>query len=170
MEKSFSKNAATQSVNKNFYKKGDTTMKKMVITNLVATSLSEEEKTRLIDEQTHMIVDTHQNAVNKKLEYYTHKDLKTERRLEAEDRAERNIKSFKAPEASNKEGILSFDKCVVEDTLPGAKFKVRVGSNLVVCYLNGKLRQNKVKVIKGDSVRVELSAYGLNEGRITWRF
>jgi len=39
----------------------------------------------------------------------------------------------------------------------------------IICYTNGRLRQNKIKIILGDSVRTELSVYDLSKGRITYR-
>ena len=36
-------------------------------------------------------------------------------------------------------------------------------------HISGKLRQNYIKILPGDKVRVELSPYDLSRGRITWR-
>ncbi len=40
---------------------------------------------------------------------------------------------------------------------------------VIVCYTNGRLRQNKIKIIQGDNVRVEMSVYDMSKGRITYR-
>ena len=55
--------------------------------------------------------------------------------------------------------------------LKGAKFAVTVDENgmEVTCTLAGKLRQNKIKVLAGDSVTVKISPYDLTKGIITWR-
>lgn len=169
MKKSF-KNVANQSTKNNFYKKEKTAMKKILMTKLVATELSEEETANILDEQSKMTVNTHERVITDLATERNKKDLKYNHKLQAEFSAEAHYKSFKAPEATAKDGMLLFDKCIVEDTLPGAKFKVNVGGKIIMCYLNGKLRQNKIKIGKGDEVRVEVSVYGLNEGRITWRF
>jgi len=39
----------------------------------------------------------------------------------------------------------------------------------ITCYTNGRLRQNKIKIIMGDRVRIEMSPYDLTKGRITYR-
>lgn len=59
---------------------------------------------------------------------------------------------------------------VVTDLLKGAQFKVQLENNhMITAHLSGKLRQNKIKIIEGDSVVVQLSPYDLTRGRITWR-
>ena len=59
---------------------------------------------------------------------------------------------------------------VVIDALPGTWFKVKVeGGQEVLATLSGKLRQNHIHVLPGDSVSVEVSPYDLTRGRIVWR-
>ena len=60
---------------------------------------------------------------------------------------------------------------IVTDTLAGSKFKVRLNDNdmIVVCTLSGRMRMNKIRILTGDSVTVELSPYDLSKGRITYR-
>jgi translation initiation factor IF-1 len=59
----------------------------------------------------------------------------------------------------------------VEEVLPGNMFRVKVENmpNLLLCYLGGKLKQNKIRIILGDDVRIEVSAYDLTKGRVTYR-
>jgi translation initiation factor IF-1 len=59
----------------------------------------------------------------------------------------------------------------VDEVLPGNMFRVKVENmpNPLLCYLGGRLKQNKIKVILGDSVRLEVSAYDLTKGRVTYR-
>ena len=59
----------------------------------------------------------------------------------------------------------------VQEVLPGNMFRVKVENmpNLLLCYLGGKLKQNKIRIILGDDVRIEVSAYDLTKGRITYR-
>ena len=58
----------------------------------------------------------------------------------------------------------------VTEVLPNNMFRVKLETaNEIVCYTNGRLRQNKIKIILGDDVRVELSVYDLSKGRITYR-
>lgn len=59
----------------------------------------------------------------------------------------------------------------VVDVLPASTFKVKVNNmeHNIICYMGGKLKQHKIKVILGDLVRVEVSPYDLSKGRITYR-
>jgi translation initiation factor IF-1 len=54
--------------------------------------------------------------------------------------------------------------------LPNAQFKVRLpDGHELLAYLGGKLRKNRIRVLLGDTVKVELSPYDLTRGRITYR-
>lgn len=59
----------------------------------------------------------------------------------------------------------------VEEVLPGNMFRVKVDnmSQVILCYMGGKLKQHKIKVILGDSVKIEVSPYDLTKGRVTYR-
>jgi translation initiation factor IF-1 len=59
----------------------------------------------------------------------------------------------------------------IEEVLPNSTFRVKVDnmSQIVLCYMGGRLKQNKIKVILGDNVRIEMSPYDLTKGRITYR-
>lgn len=61
---------------------------------------------------------------------------------------------------------------IVVDCLPGAKFKVELeNGHECICTISGKLRQNYIRIIKGDKVTVDLSTNDpqLKNGRIIWR-
>jgi len=59
---------------------------------------------------------------------------------------------------------------VVQDTSKG-KFTVEITDlHKVKCTLSGKIRQNAVRILVGDRVRVELSQYDTLQGRIVYRF
>lgn len=71
---------------------------------------------------------------------------------------------------SKNSDLLEFEGQVIE-VLPNSTFKVKV-SNIeheLLCYMGGRLKQNKIKVILGDNVRLEVSPYDLTKGRITFR-
>lgn len=59
----------------------------------------------------------------------------------------------------------------VLELLPNATFRVELTDtkHVITAYLGGKLRQHNIKILMGDSVDVEMSAYDLNRGRITYR-
>lgn len=59
----------------------------------------------------------------------------------------------------------------VDEVLPGNMFRVKVENlpHTLLCYTGGRLKQNKIKVILGDNVRIEVSPYDLTKGRVTFR-
>jgi translation initiation factor IF-1 len=59
----------------------------------------------------------------------------------------------------------------IEEVLPNSTFRVKVDNvnQIVLCYMGGRLKQNKIKVILGDKVKIEMSPYDLTKGRITYR-
>lgn len=71
---------------------------------------------------------------------------------------------------SNKEDTLELTG-KVQEVLPGNMFRVKVDEipQVLLCYLGGKLKQHKIRIILGDKVRLEVSVYDLTKGRITYR-
>ena len=68
-----------------------------------------------------------------------------------------------------KEDVIEVEGVVVE-TLPNTNFKVELeNGHQILAHISGKLRMNYIKILPGDKVKVELSPYDLNRGRITWR-
>ncbi len=66
---------------------------------------------------------------------------------------------------------------VVREVYRGSKFKVEILSdngkptgNNVNATISGRLRTNIIKILKGDTVDIELSPYDLSNGRIVWRY
>jgi|TARA_B110000503_G_scaffold84824_1_gene129077 translation initiation factor IF-1 len=58
----------------------------------------------------------------------------------------------------------------VIDVLPGQTYKVQLENNFeVICYTGGRLRKNKIRIILGDKVRIEMTPYDLTKGRISYR-
>jgi translation initiation factor IF-1 len=58
----------------------------------------------------------------------------------------------------------------VIEVMRNANFKVQLGNGYIVqAYLSGKLYKNNIKVLEGDTVKMEVSPYDLTKGRITWR-
>ena len=68
-----------------------------------------------------------------------------------------------------KEGILELEGSII-DVLPNQMFKVELeNGHIVTCYTGGKMRQFKIRLVAGDKVRVEMTPYDLEKGRITRR-
>jgi translation initiation factor IF-1 len=58
----------------------------------------------------------------------------------------------------------------VIDTLPNTMFRVELeNGHVVVAHISGKMRKNYIRILTGDSVKVELTPYDLTKGRITFR-
>lgn len=58
----------------------------------------------------------------------------------------------------------------VIDVLPNQMFKVKLDNDhIVTAYTGGKMRQFKIRIIQGDRVRVEMSPYDLDKGRVIYR-
>lgn len=59
----------------------------------------------------------------------------------------------------------------VTENLPNTLFRVKIDSSdkVILCYLSGKMRKNYIKILPGDRVRVELTQYDLERGRIVFR-
>ncbi|RME79838.1 MAG: translation initiation factor IF-1 [Chloroflexi bacterium] len=65
---------------------------------------------------------------------------------------------------------LILDGKIVE-ALPNTSFKVELeNGHTVLAYLSGKMRKYYIRVLLGDRVRVELSPYDLERGRIVYRY
>lgn len=60
---------------------------------------------------------------------------------------------------------------VIVEALRDARFKVELpNGHVVLAHLSGKIRKNYIKILPGDRVLVELSAYDLDRGRIVFRY
>ena len=69
-----------------------------------------------------------------------------------------------------KKDLLEF-KGKVTELLPNAMFRVKLENNHeVLAHTAGKLRKNRIRVLTGDNVLVEITPYDLTKGRIIFRF
>jgi translation initiation factor IF-1 len=69
-----------------------------------------------------------------------------------------------------KEGFLEMRGTITE-LLPNAMFRVKLeNDHEVLGHTAGKMRKNRIRVLAGDEVLVELTPYDLSKGRITYRF
>ena len=69
-----------------------------------------------------------------------------------------------------KEEMLEFTGTIVE-LLPNATFRVKLeNDHEIVAHTAGKMRKNRIRVLTGDKVLIEMTPYDLNKGRITYRF
>lgn len=69
----------------------------------------------------------------------------------------------------SKQDVIETEGVVVE-VLRNANFKVKLPNGYIItAYLSGKLHLNNIRILVGDSVKVEMSLYDLTKGRIIWR-
>ena len=69
----------------------------------------------------------------------------------------------------SKQDLLEF-KGTVMDLLPNAMFRVKLeNGHTVTAHTAGKLRKNRIRVLQGDNVTVEMTPYDLTKGRIIFR-
>jgi len=69
-----------------------------------------------------------------------------------------------------KDDVIVVDGKVIE-VLPNATFRVELDNgHVVLCHISGKMRMNYIKILLGDTVRVEITPYSLDKGRITHRY
>lgn len=68
-----------------------------------------------------------------------------------------------------KEEILEFEGKVIE-LLPQANFKILLDNgHEIKAVISGKLRKNRIRILTGDRVKVTISPYDLQRGRVTYR-
>jgi translation initiation factor IF-1 len=69
-----------------------------------------------------------------------------------------------------KEELLEFPG-VVKELLPNATFRVELeNGHEIIAHTAGKMRKNRIRVLAGDKVQVEMTPYDLTKGRINYRF
>jgi translation initiation factor IF-1 len=68
-----------------------------------------------------------------------------------------------------KEDQIEMDGKVI-DTLPNTMFRVELeNGHVVTAHISGKMRKHYIRILTGDSVKVEMTPYDLTKGRITFR-
>jgi translation initiation factor IF-1 len=78
--------------------------------------------------------------------------------------------SNKSGQRMAKEELLEFPG-VVTELLPNATFRVKLeNEHEIIAHTAGRMRKNRIRVLAGDKVLVEMTPYDLTKGRITYRF
>ena len=68
-----------------------------------------------------------------------------------------------------KDDLLEFEGEVIE-TLPNTMFRVRLeNGHEIIAHISGKMRKHYIRILTGDKVKVEMTPYDLDKGRITYR-
>ena len=69
----------------------------------------------------------------------------------------------------SKEDHIEMEGKVIE-TLPNTTFRVELDNgHVVMAHISGKMRKHYIRILTGDSVKVEMTPYDLTKGRITFR-
>jgi translation initiation factor IF-1 len=69
----------------------------------------------------------------------------------------------------SKEDLIEFSGIVME-LLPNATFMVKLDNDhIVLAHTSGRMRKNRIRVLAGDRVTIEMTPYDLSKGRITFR-
>lgn len=59
---------------------------------------------------------------------------------------------------------------IVTESLPNTLFRVELeNGNIIICHLSGKMRMHFIKILPGDRVKLEMTPYDKEKGRITFR-
>ncbi|MCL5003773.1 MAG: translation initiation factor IF-1 [Patescibacteria group bacterium] len=70
----------------------------------------------------------------------------------------------------SREGNYFFDGTVLE-TLPNTLFKVEApDGRVVLAHISGRMRRNYVRILVGDKVKVEMTPYDKERGRVVYRY
>jgi translation initiation factor IF-1 len=68
-----------------------------------------------------------------------------------------------------KEDLIEFEGTVLE-LLPDARFRVRLDNgHETLAYSSGRMKKNRIRILAGDRVTVEMTPYDLTKGRINFR-
>ena len=70
----------------------------------------------------------------------------------------------------SKQDLLQFNGQVIE-LLKNAMFRIKLDSgHMVTAHTAGKLKKNRIRILQGDKITVEVSTYDLTRGRVIFRF
>ncbi len=60
---------------------------------------------------------------------------------------------------------------IVEECLPATNFRIKLeNGQVIIGHLSGRMRMNRIRLLPGDEVKVEMTPFDLTKGRITYRY
>ena len=72
--------------------------------------------------------------------------------------------------AKNKDDLVEVDGLITE-LLPNHFFRVELDNgHIVTAYTSGKIKKFKIRLVEGDRVKLEMSIYDMNKGRVVYRY
>lgn len=70
----------------------------------------------------------------------------------------------------SKDGLIEIEGLCTE-VLPNQNYRVKLeNGHELICYASGRMKKNKIRVLMGDKVRIEMLPYDLTKGRVTFRY
>jgi translation initiation factor IF-1 len=70
---------------------------------------------------------------------------------------------------STKEDLIEFEGTITE-LLPGGTFRIKlINEHMIIGHIAGKIRKNRIRILVGDRVKIEMTPYDLTKGRIIHR-
>jgi translation initiation factor IF-1 len=68
-----------------------------------------------------------------------------------------------------KKGVIELEG-IVEEALPGTQFRVKLpNGHTILAHVSGNIRRNFIRILPGDTVKIEMSPYDMTKGRIIYR-
>lgn len=89
--------------------------------------------------------------------------------MNQEPHRDREQKRESHREQKQKEEAIQLDGVILEEVRGAFRVKVDDMDLVVLCRLSGKMRKNRIRVVPGDNVQIEISPYDMERGRITYR-
>jgi len=81
----------------------------------------------------------------------------------------RRRRPFNEESCLAKEDLIEFDG-TVQELLPDARFRVKLDNgHETLAYSSGRMKKNRIRILAGDRVTVEMTPYDLSKGRINFR-
>lgn len=69
-----------------------------------------------------------------------------------------------------KEELIHFDGTILE-LLPNATFRVELeNGHKIMAHTSGRMRKNRIRILAGDKVKIEMTSYDLSQGRVVHRY
>lgn len=69
----------------------------------------------------------------------------------------------------SKEDVIQFQGTIAE-VLPNAMFRVQLeNGHVILAHTSGRMRKNRIRVLMGDQVTIEMTPYDLTKGRVVFR-
>lgn len=112
----------------------------------------------------------HERALSRRLPDWVLQKIKKQTKKRMTKNRKKNHRSQSESQTDTQRDDRLTLEGVIEECMPGTLFMVRCNENHVaLCTLSGKLRMNRIRLLVGDHVSIEVSPYDPKRGRVVWR-